>query len=79
VAAYDGALPPELTTAERVRIRVGATHCIEFVKTTHMFKQMRRFHFMFTGLERSAEGLLPLKVTTWAGEEDEADMILRGP
>ena len=62
-----------------MRIRIGATHCIEFVKTTHMFEQMRRLHFMFVESERSAEGLLPLKVTTWAGEEDEADMILRGP
>ncbi|KAK0749686.1 hypothetical protein B0T18DRAFT_427767 [Schizothecium vesticola] len=61
-----------------VTIRARVSDLIEFVKTTHMFKQMQRLHFMFRPPENSSDRP-PIKVKTWAGEEDETDMILRGP
>lgn len=69
---------PRLTNWKTVEIRARVSDLIEFVKTTQMFKQMQRLHFMFRPPEGSS-GRHSLKAKTWAGEEDETDMILRGP
>lgn len=61
-----------------VTIRARVSDLFEFMKRTQMFSQMQRLHFMFRPLEGSS-GRPPLKAKTWAGEEDETDMIRRGP
>lgn len=69
---------PRPEKGEIVTIRTPVSDLVGFVKTTKMFKQMQRLHFMFRPPENSSERP-PVKVKTWAGEEDETDMILRGP
>ncbi|KAK1830167.1 heterokaryon incompatibility protein-domain-containing protein [Podospora conica] len=59
-------------------VRIPLSEVIKFFKKTNMLRQMRRLHFMFRPPENSNERP-PLKAKTWAGEEDETDMILRGP
>lgn len=61
-----------------VTIRARVSDLFEFMKRTEMFSQMQRLHFMFQPPEGSS-GRPPLKAKTWAGEEDETDMIRRGP
>jgi len=67
-----------LKRGKSVTIRARISDFVGFVKTTHLFKQMQRLHFMFRQPENSSDRP-PVKVKTWAGEEDETDMILRGP
>lgn len=73
-----GPYEPRPKKGSVVAIRARVSDLILFIKTTQMFKQMQRLHFMFRPPEGSS-GRPPLKVKTWAGEEDETDMIRCGP
>lgn len=73
-----GPYGPQPEQGRVVAIRASVSDLMRFIKTTKMFKQMQRLHYMFRPPEGSSERPT-LKAKTWAAEENETDMILRGP
>ena len=69
---------PDSTIGAHVILHTLVSDLLEYVRNSSMVKQMRRLHFMFRPPEGSV-GPAPQKATTWSGEQDERDMILRGP